>query len=160
MFFKIDVLKNFADFTRKSLCWSLLLIKLQTFRPATLLKGGLQHRCFAVKFHKFLRALFFREHLQWLFLEGLCKGTSLAKILQSCHFNIFEINHRCFRKMTIKKNGHLGRNRCFNLFLRTPFWRNTSGRLPLYFKVMLVLFKKRSSWNLNVFFYFLFVILL
>ena len=32
MFFKIDVLKNFAIFTGKYLCWSLFLIKLQTFR--------------------------------------------------------------------------------------------------------------------------------
>ena len=37
-----DVLKNFAIFTGKPLCWSLLLI---TLRPATLLKR-LQHRFF------------------------------------------------------------------------------------------------------------------
>ena len=30
MFFKIDVLKNFAIFRGKYLCWSLFLIKLQT----------------------------------------------------------------------------------------------------------------------------------
>ena len=38
MFFKIVVLKNFAKFTRKHLCWSLFSIKLQALRPATLLK--------------------------------------------------------------------------------------------------------------------------
>ena len=38
MFFKIGVLNNFTNFTGKYLCWSLLLIKLQVFRPATLLK--------------------------------------------------------------------------------------------------------------------------
>ena len=32
------VLKNFAIFTGKHLCWSLFLIKLQDFRPATLLE--------------------------------------------------------------------------------------------------------------------------
>ena len=32
------VLKNFAIFTRKRLCWSLFLVKLQAFRPAILLK--------------------------------------------------------------------------------------------------------------------------
>ena len=37
MFFKIGVLKNFAIFTGKYLCWSLFLIKLQTLEPATLL---------------------------------------------------------------------------------------------------------------------------
>ena len=36
--------------------------------------------------------------------ERICEGTSLVKILQSCHFNIFEINHRCLRKLPIKKN--------------------------------------------------------
>ena len=32
------VLKNFAIFTGKQLCWSLFLIKLQAWRPATLFK--------------------------------------------------------------------------------------------------------------------------
>ena len=35
---KIDVLTNFANFTWKHLCWSLFLIKLQVWKPATLLK--------------------------------------------------------------------------------------------------------------------------
>ena len=39
MFFKIVVLKNIAIFTRKHLRWSLFLIKLQTSRPVTSLKG-------------------------------------------------------------------------------------------------------------------------
>ena len=47
MFLKIDVLRNFASFTRKHLCWSLFLIKLQA---------------------KFLRTRSFTEHLQWLLL--------------------------------------------------------------------------------------------
>ena len=34
-FFKICVLKKFAMFTGKRLCWSFLLSKLQIFRPAT-----------------------------------------------------------------------------------------------------------------------------
>ena len=33
MFFKIDALKNFANFTGKHLCWSLFLIKLQPLWP-------------------------------------------------------------------------------------------------------------------------------
>ena len=37
--FKTGVLKNFAIFTEKRLCWSLSLIKLQAFRLGTLLKG-------------------------------------------------------------------------------------------------------------------------
>ena len=38
MFFKISVLKNFAMFTGKHLCWSLFLKNIQAWRPATLLK--------------------------------------------------------------------------------------------------------------------------
>ena len=33
----------------------------------------------------------------------VCEGTSLVKILQSCHFNVFGINHRYLGKMPIKK---------------------------------------------------------
>ena len=32
-------------------------------------KKRLQHRCFPVKFAKFLRTTFFTEHLRWLLLE-------------------------------------------------------------------------------------------
>ena len=48
---KKGVLKNFANFTGKHLCWSPFWILLQVFRPATLLKKKiLQHWCFPVKF--------------------------------------------------------------------------------------------------------------
>ena len=46
------ILKNFAIFTGKHLCWSLLLIDLQASRPATFLKS-----CFPVNIAKFLRTL-------------------------------------------------------------------------------------------------------
>ena len=55
MFFKIGVLKNFADFKGKHLCWILFLI----IRLATLFKKRLKHRCFPVKLAKFLRTPFF-----------------------------------------------------------------------------------------------------
>ena len=48
------VLKNFANFTGKRLCWSLFLIKLQAFRRTTLLKGDSNLDLFLVKFAKFL----------------------------------------------------------------------------------------------------------
>ena len=38
LFLKISVLKKFAIFTGKHLSWSLFLIKLLGFRPATLFK--------------------------------------------------------------------------------------------------------------------------
>ena len=46
-----------------------LLITLQAWRHGSLLKKRLQHRCFPVKFTKFLRTPFFTEHLWWLLLE-------------------------------------------------------------------------------------------
>ena len=39
------------------------------FKPATLLKERLWHRCFLVNFVKFLRTPFFTEHLWWLLLD-------------------------------------------------------------------------------------------
>ena len=90
MFFEIGVLKNLRSFTEKHMCWSLFLIKLQA-------------SCFPVKFRKFLRRPFVTEHLRWLLLEEVCEGTSFVKILQSCHFDIFGINHRCFRKCPLRK---------------------------------------------------------
>ena len=53
----LGVLKNFTIFTENHLCWSLFLIKLHTWRPATLSKR-LLHRCFPVNIVNFLRAAF------------------------------------------------------------------------------------------------------
>ena len=52
--------KNSATFTGKRLCWSLFFMKLQAFRPSTLLKR-LQRRCFPVA--KFLCNAYFEEYL-------------------------------------------------------------------------------------------------
>ena len=60
MFFKIGVLKSFSNFTGKHSCWSLFLKKLASSRPATLYycKKRLQHRCFPMRFIKFLKISF------------------------------------------------------------------------------------------------------
>ena len=42
---------------------SLFFNKVADLRPATLLKKRLWHRCFPMDFAKFLKALFFTEHL-------------------------------------------------------------------------------------------------
>ena len=62
MFLKKGVVRGFANFTGKHLCWSLFLKNLQA--------GGLQcrkerpqHSCFSVEFAKFLRTPFLTEHL-------------------------------------------------------------------------------------------------
>ena len=43
---KQGVLKSFVNFTGKHLCWSLYLITLQVFRPATLIKRDSNTRVF------------------------------------------------------------------------------------------------------------------
>ena len=69
MFFKMGILKNLANFTGKHLCWSLFLIKLQAFQACNFIKKRLQHRCFPMKFAKFIRTPFLKEHLRWLLLK-------------------------------------------------------------------------------------------
>ena len=51
---KQGALKNFANFTGKNLCWSLLLIKLH-FWCLQLYQRRLRHRCFPVKFAVILK---------------------------------------------------------------------------------------------------------
>ena len=59
MFCKIAVLKNFADFTGKYLCWSIFPIKLQA--SCNFIETILQRRSFPVKFARFLGTLFFNN---------------------------------------------------------------------------------------------------
>ena len=54
LFCKKVVLKNFAKFTEKHLCWSLFYSKVADVRPATLLKNKLRHRYFHLNFAKSL----------------------------------------------------------------------------------------------------------
>ena len=61
VFYKKDVLKNFAKFTCKHLDQRLLFNKAAGLRPATVLKKGLWHRCFPMNYVKFL--LFYRTPL-------------------------------------------------------------------------------------------------
>ena len=63
---KKPVLKNFAVFTGKHLCWSLFLINVAGLRLVTYLKR-LQHRCFPVNIAKFLRTPILKKICQpWL----------------------------------------------------------------------------------------------
>ena len=68
----IGVLENFANFTGEYLCWSLFFSKVAGLQ---LYYKTLQHRCFPVKFVKFLRTPFFTEHLRWLLLENLFRSS-------------------------------------------------------------------------------------
>ena len=58
MFFKIGLRISFLIFTRKCLCWSLFLIMLHAWWPATLLKNRPLYRCFRENITKCLRVAF------------------------------------------------------------------------------------------------------
>ena len=113
MFFKIGALKNFTNFTRKHLK----------------LKKRLQRRCFPVKFCKVLRTPFFTEHLRWLVLEGVCEGTSLLKILRSCHFNIFGIKDASERCPLWKI---MNKHNCWNVYRFSCLFSKRSNLIHEY----------------------------
>ena len=66
MFFKIDALKSFGNFTGKHLSWSLFLKKLAGWRLATLLKK--EKQVFFREVSEIFKSTFFTEPLQWLLL--------------------------------------------------------------------------------------------
>ena len=70
VFYKKNVLRNFAKFTGKHLRQSLYFNKVAGRLP-TLFKKWLWHRCFPVHFAKFLATPFFIEQLRWLLLSFL-----------------------------------------------------------------------------------------
>ena len=62
------VLKISAKFTRKYLCLSLCLSRVTSWRPLTLLKNRLRHRCFLVIFpQKFKNAFLHKTPVRMLF---------------------------------------------------------------------------------------------
>ena len=70
MFFEKSSIKNFAIFTRKHLRWSLFLIKLQAFRPATFLKRS-SNTCISCGYCELFKNSFFKQNLRWLLLAVL-----------------------------------------------------------------------------------------
>ena len=127
MFCKRGVLRNFTKFNGKYLCQSLYFNKVASLRALGLqlyLKKSLWHRCFPVKFAKFLRTPFLTETLRWLLLR-----VSTSRILSVCPVFVLSRTPRIF---LAKGN------------LRTPFLRNTPKWLisnNSYF------FKKRKNRN-------------
>ena len=86
MFFRLGVLKNFAIFTEKQLCWSLFLIK--TWRPATLLKRDSNTGVF-----KFLT----------LNLKNICKRLLLKSESSSfSHYFIYFAHCRSSHRRSLK----------------------------------------------------------
>ena len=60
MLFKIDVLENVASFIGRHLCWCRFLIKMlcSGLQVCNFIKKRLLHRCFPLKFAKFLTTLY------------------------------------------------------------------------------------------------------
>ena len=73
LFYKKAVLKSFAIFTGKHLCWILLLIKLQACNSV---KKRLQHSCFPVSIARFLRTI-------WRTSANGCFNTFLQNAITS-----------------------------------------------------------------------------
>ena len=95
MFFKITVLKKFANFAGTHVSES-SLIKLQALKTAT--KKRLQNRFFPVKFAKFLKTPLFTEHLHWLLLtvSSFQPATLLKKRLRQRCFSVCKIFNNIF----------------------------------------------------------------
>ena len=70
MFFKIGVLKNFAVFTGKYLCWSLLYNKVAGLKDS--------YTGFPMNIVKFSRAPFLTEHLWWMVFYYLIASRSVT----------------------------------------------------------------------------------
>ena len=66
------VFENFARFTGKHLCWGLLLIKLQAWKPATLLKKN-PARVPSCEYCKICKNNYFDEHLRTAVYLGPCQ---------------------------------------------------------------------------------------
>ena len=71
MFFKIGVLKTFSILTGKHLRWCLFFSKVARLNACNFFKKRFQHSFFSVNIAKFLRTVFFTEHLWWLLLTPI-----------------------------------------------------------------------------------------
>ena len=70
------------------------LIKLQARRTATLIKKTLQHRCFPLKYAKFLITPFFTEQLRWLLLKRFQVSSVLSFLWR--YFLSFDTDSQIF----------------------------------------------------------------
>ena len=91
-----SVPKNFTKFTGKQLFRSLFFNNVAGFRPVTLLKEKLQHRCFPVNFVKLFKNPFSIEHLRATASvhsthSSLVESFSLEQLLMILFFANFKI---------------------------------------------------------------------
>ena len=96
---EIGVLKKFTKFIGKHLCRSLFLNKVVGLRSATLLKKRLWHRCFSVKFVRFLKTPFFQNTSGRLLLHAEQKQPFTGVLIKRCSENMQQI----YRKTPMPK---------------------------------------------------------
>ena len=102
MFSKTGILKNFAIFAGKNLCWSLFLIKFQDWRPTFLFKKRLEGRCFSVNIAKFLRAAFLLKTCS-LYLFEIFIWWQIIDILE-LYFTIVKLGHENIKNFAIDRS--------------------------------------------------------
>ena len=86
-----DVLQNRCS--QENTCFGVSFLKSCRLKACNFFKTRLQHRCFPVKFAKFLRAPFFTEHLRWLLLERNC--VVLWQDYESAKLRAFVLTCQC-----------------------------------------------------------------
>ena len=69
MLYKETVLKNFAIFKGRHLCWSLFFNKVAGLQACNLIKKRLQHSCFPVKIANFLKTSILKNIYKWVLLS-------------------------------------------------------------------------------------------
>ena len=87
----LNVLRNFAKFTRKHLYQSLFLNKIAGW-PATLAEKSLWHRCFPVNSAKFLGTPFLENTSERLFLAMERSTFSQKLVIATCYMRQFYCN--------------------------------------------------------------------
>ena len=101
--------KNFTIFSGKYLCWGLFLIKLQAFRPATILKRDSKKEYCG--YCEYFKSNFFIEHLRWLLLTVLlqyCKVSwgpcSLTLRLYMLSISVKNYTKRCTNNSLLSRD--------------------------------------------------------
>ena len=114
VFYKKSVLKNVAIFTGRHLCWSLFLVKLQTFTSAILLKQT-SRQLFSCKCCDIFKNTLFEKRLRTAASGNFLGCEASARIIY-CHWNShkkIDNFHRC----EWFDNSHW-RNSCKNFKIR------------------------------------------
>ena len=88
------VLKSFAMFTRKHLCWILFLIKLQAFRPTTLLKWT-PTQTFSCKYCKTFKGTCFEKYL-WTAASVSQRFSWVTSEAESFYADLLQAGCGCF----------------------------------------------------------------